>query len=195
MADLATLDDIEAAIGRPPATDAESAKWSYYISSISAFVNNYVDTSFEFKENDALRLQADYYGILQLPGAPITSVASVKTWDTNLATNHYYNGLDSVTGLTPLQVVNVVYTHGYDSVPSDIKYMVTVAVTGALGLKQGGALKELTVGDVTEAYADVTGQIVVQLAQGTLDKYANTETTYRLGGTPGFRSENSLPTL
>jgi hypothetical protein len=91
--------------------------------------------------------------------------------------------------------VNVVYTHGYISVPSDIKYMVTVAVASALGLQKGGALKELTVGDVTEAYADMTGQIVVQLAQGTLDRYAITESTFRLGGTPGFRSENSLPLL
>lgn len=197
MANLTSPADIQAAIGRPPADAAESARWGYYISSISAFVNNYVTDSFELLADDIVRLQADYYGIIELPGGPIVSVSSISEWDDpTQEVGYYYNGLAAVSGLNPLAVVNVTYTHGHDAIPLDVKYLVTDAIVSVLGLTGGtGALKSLTVGDVTETYADGTGAVVVQLSRFTLDAYTTTEYTMRLGGTPGFGSANTLPTL
>lgn len=196
MANLATLSDIEAAIGRPPANAAETAKWNYYIASISAFVNNYVTDSFELLVDDTVRYQADYYGIVELLGGPIVDVTLIADWSTQLEIASYYNGLGSISGLNPLAVVDVTYSHGHAAVPLDVKYLVTGAIVSLLGLTGGtGALKNLTVGDVTETYADGTGAVVVQLSKDTLDAYTISERTYRLGGTPGFGSVNTLPTL
>lgn len=196
MANLVTVDDIENAIGRPPANAAETAKWGYYIGSISSFVNNYVDVSFENLVGDTVRLSADYYGIVTLPGGPVSTVTLVANWETATEVASYYNGLDRVTGLDPLAVVDVTYDHGYEVVPSDIVYLVTDAIVSVLGLSAGtGALKSLTVGDVTETYADGTGAVVVRLSRSTLDKYCNNEYTMHLGGTPGFGSASTLPLL
>ena len=197
MADLTTVDDIEAAIGRPPADATEEARWGYYISSISEFINGYVDDSFEELVDDVVRLQADYYGILFLPGGPINGVTLVADWNTGQQVASYYNGLDNITGLKPLAVVDVTYSHGWPSVPLDIQYLVTDAIVSVLQLSTTGtgALKSLTVGGTSETYADGTGAVVVKLRKGTLDKYVQMHTTYRLGGTPGFSSVNDLPLL
>ncbi len=191
MADLITMDDVEAVVGEP-ATAADAAKRAYYIKSISSFVNGYVDASFAVVADDVKRLQSDYYGIITLPGYPTSEVTSVVSFDTGLATSYYHDGMGSLSGLDPLQTVDVTYTHGFAEVPEDVTELVLSAVLGALGVANGGTLKQLDVGGVSEVFGDVTGALVVTLAQSVLDRYKVTSWTMRLGGTPGFRGGFSL---
>lgn len=198
MADLITIGDLEDALGYSAATPAEEARWEHYITAVSSFINSYVDVSFEEIEDDEVRLQADYYGLIYLGGDPISTVSSISIWRTGAPhPTAEWNGLDEISGLQPLQVVDVVYTHGYSTVPEDIANVVVESVLGILQLGANGPLKSITVGDVTEAYAVGVAKpnptAGVTLAAYVLDSYRDTEYTIRLGARWTQGTDNTLP--
>lgn len=109
----------------------------------------------------------------------------------------FFDGLSQIAGLQPLQVVDVTYTHGYQDVPDDVKYMATEVVVGVLGLGATGPIRSFTVGDVSEVYA-VRGDnvaAVVVLSNRVLDRYTNEDVTYRLGAGHYPDEMTSIPTL
>lgn len=196
MVALLDLEDVIIVVGRPPASAEEAAQWQFQINAVSAYINSYVDVSFEYKEDDVVRYEADYYGVIDLGGDPVSTVTSVVDWQSQSAVSYYWNGLDELYGLYPNQVVDVTYTHGYATIPDDVKYMATQAVFGALDLGATGSLTSYTVGDVTEAYSnpDKTGVTVVSLERAVLDRYSATHGSWRLGS--GYSTGGSiLPTL
>lgn len=183
MVALLDLEDVITIVGRSPNSAAEAAQWQFHIEAISAYISSYVDVSFEVKTGDVVRYEADYHGVIDLGGDPVSTVTSVKDWQSQTDVTYYWNGLDQLFGLNPNQVVDVTYTHGYSTVPSDIRYLATEAVVGILGLGATGSLTSFTVGDVTEVYSDPAkqGVTVVQLATSVLDRYSNTYGSWRLG--------------
>lgn len=182
MADLITVDDVETAIGRPPADQTEEDVWQYHITNISAYINSLVDDSFEEIEDDELaRVQADYYGIITLKGGPITEVTSVRNWRSDEETEWDWNGIDEIMNLNCLQVVNVTYSHGWDAVPPDIIALCTDAVLVAINEVDADDLISYQVGDVVEKYASIR-TFSENNTEAILDQYRATETTYRLGG-------------
>lgn len=182
MVALLDLDDIETAIGRPPASAEEEAQWQFYIDAISAFINSYVSVSFEELAGDVVRYEADYYGVIDLGGDPVSAVNSVVGWQSQEGVSYYWNGLDELRGLCPNEVVDVDYDHGYAVVPDDIKFLATQAVLGILDLGATGAIKSFTVGDVTEVYSDSGGEgISVTLSGAVLSNYSDTVGAWRLG--------------
>lgn len=196
MVALLDLDDLIVANGRAPNDAAEAAKWQFMIDAISAYINNYVDVSFSVKTGDVVRYEADYYGVIDLGGDPVSTVTSVKDWQSQTNVSYYWNGMNEIRYLNPNQVVDVTYTHGYTTVPDDIKFMATEAIVSQLGLGATGALTSFTVGDVTEAYSDPSkeGVTVVSLQRAVLDRYSATYGSWRLGSTYS-NSTNVLPTL
>lgn len=198
MANLLTIEDITEATGNSPSSPEEEARWQHYIDAVSAFINGYVSVTFESVTDDTIRYRADYYGVIDLGGDPVSSVSSVKDWQTQTAVNYGWDGLCYLFDLEPNQVVDVTFTHGYASVPDDIRFMATEAVLGVLGLGATGPLKSFTVGDVTEVYtAGVQEEptAVVSLSRSVLMRYTDVETSWRLGSGryPGYTSQ--IPTL
>lgn len=191
---LTTIDDIEAATGDPIPL-SEEPKWQAYIDSVSSFVNGYVDDIFEEITDDVVRYQADYYGLIDLGGGPISDVSLISNWRTDAEVSYaYWNGIDQIYGLQPLQVVDVTYTHGWVEIPDDIKFMVRDIVLGVLELGTSGPIRSFTVGDVSEVYDTTAGGKVagVTLAGHTLARYCTTDYTLRLGA--GHYPDNT-PTL
>lgn len=198
MVALLDLEDLITALNREPASPGEAAQWQFYIEAVSAFINGYVSASFEVLEDDIVRYKADYYGFIDLGGDPISSVDSVKNWQTASETVWIFDGMDRIFYLQPNEVVDVTYTHGYAAVPDDVKYMATQAVLGVLNLGATGEITSFTVGDVTEVYAkpmdDGAVATVVSLSNSVLGKYTNDQFCFRMGG-PRYTTGGLLPTL
>lgn len=199
MVALLDLEDIIVVVGRGPEDGEEAARWQYYIEAVSSFINGYVDVSFEEKTDDVVRYQADFYGVVDLGGDPISTVTSVKNWRSQLETTWEWDGLNIIYNLEPNEVVDVTYTHGYSGVPEDIKHMAIQAVTGTLGFGATGPIRSLTVGDITEVYSTqrVDGDaVVISLSKAVLENYCRINDNWRLGAqrfpTPGT---NNLPIL
>ncbi len=197
MVALLDLEDIIIVVGRAPETAEEAAQWQFQINAVSAYINSYVSVSFEEIEDDVVRYESDYYGLINLGGDPVSTVSSVVDWESQLATSYYWNGLDQIRYLNSNQVVDVTYTHGYSEVPEDIKHVATEAVVGVLGLGATGSITSFTVGDVTEVYSDPSadGTSVVTLQKGVLDKYTDTYGSFRLGTNHNIGGSTGLPRM
>lgn len=199
MVSLITVEDIEVALGRSAANGAEEAQWQQKIDHISAFIDGYVDVSFEVKTDHVIRAQADYYGVIDLGGDPVSTVSSVvHVGDYTAASVPLWDGLHTIYGCEPLEVVEITYTHGYASVPEEIKGVCLDGVLAVLGLgEQGtsGPIRQVTVGDVTESYAftrdtfDGATMVTVVLSGDVLKRYCKQAGTYRVGAS-GFPPRN-----
>lgn len=175
---LTTIGDVELSTGKT-ITDEDRA--TYLINVISAYIASYCDLlSFAEVEDDTVRLQADYYGIIELGGGPISVVTSVTTVDGTEVAGYTFDGARMITGLGPFQTVDIVYTHGEDEVPADIQGLAADAVGSVVHLNSTGPLKVRTVGDVTYGYYQ-GGVVVSVLSEAVLDRYRKTEYTWRLG--------------
>src|SRR5678816_2453654 len=107
MVALLDLEDIIVVVGRSPTTAEEAAQWQFQIDAVSAYINNYVDVSFELLEGDVVRYRADYYGVISLGGDPISAVNSVVSWENQTAVTYKWNGLDTIERLCPNEVVDL----------------------------------------------------------------------------------------
>lgn len=198
MVALLDIDDVIVAIGREPESPEETAQWQFYIEAISSFINSYVSVSFALIEGDVVRYEADYYGVIDLGGDPVSTVNSVKGWQSQAETTWMFNGIDRIFGLCSNEVVDVNYDHGYTAVPKDIVSLATQVVLGILGLGATGPVSSFTVGDITEVYSlsksgqDVT---VATFSKAVLDKYTDTCSSWRLGYSPNGDPYYNLPTL
>lgn len=177
---VTSIANIEAALGKD-LTGTDETRATYYINVISAFMASYCDLiSFSEVADDAIRVQADFYGILDLGGGPISEVASVTSVDGTIVSGWTFDGMSRILGLNPFQTVIVTHTHGVDDIPEDLESVATEAVIGLLALKVSGPVTTRTVGDVTYVYQQ--GQTLgFTLPQLILDKYRTTEYTMRLG--------------
>lgn len=177
---VTTITAIEEALGRELSL-AEAGRATYYINAISAFIASYCDRiSFQEIEDDTLRLQADYYGIVELGGGPISLVTSVTDVDGTEASGWAFDGTAMITGLLPFQTVDITYTHGSDVIPEDLVAMATEAVIGCISLQVSGPLKTRTVGDVTYAFQEGPS-VSITLEASVLDRYHTSEWTFRTG--------------
>lgn len=187
MVALLEIDDIITIVRREPTDTDEEAQWQLYIDTISAFINGYIDVSFEALDGDVRRYRADYYGEVYLGGDPISAVNSVKGWRTQEETSWDWDGIDTIFGLCAGETVDVDFDHGYSEVPDDIRFLAGQAVVGAIGLSPSvGTITTLTVGDITEVYdtGASDGATVVILSRAILDRYRITYGTWKLGANP-----------
>lgn len=177
---IITIPELELAIGRDLTTQ-EEARATYYISVISAFIASYCDlVSFEEITDDVVRGQADYYGIIQLGGGPISEVTAVTSVDGTEVGGWTFDGLGMILGLNPFQTVDITYSHGSDEIPVDLKDIAVEAVSGSLSAKVSGPVVRRTVGDVTYVFKE-GNNLSIQLSEHTLKQYRTHSYTMRLG--------------
>lgn len=143
MADLATPDDVVARLGRD-LTSVEAAKVAALLTDASASVRNYTHQTISQVVGDTVQVSVRN-GKLRLPQRPVTAVTSVNNLGA-LPLYYQWLGNDTIamgpTGINafgwepfrnPVGTVQVVYTHGYSTIPDDIIGVVCSIVLRALG--------------------------------------------------------------
>lgn len=191
---LITVEELEAFMGRT-FTDAEEAQAEALIESVSAVVESETGVSFSVTQDEEIRIQADGYGIIEFSARPISSVSVYDVDGTDPLTYPVWDGLGAVYGLMPNQVVDVVYTHGYQIVPGDIK-AVCYGVCSRVIYNPAG-LRQETVGAISVTYPGIGGEAGTinfsRLEQKVLDKYKRMARSMRMS--VQRRRYDSLPNL
>ncbi len=191
---LITVEELEAFMGRT-FTEQEEAQAEINIQLISDIIESETGVSFELVEDEEIRLQADGYGMIELSAKPVSEV-TVYEVDSNTEHPCYvWDKLATVYGLEPNEVVDIVYTHGYSTVPGDIKAVVYGAASRIMYNPSG--LRQETVGAISVTYPGIGGEAGTinfsSLEKKVLNKYSSTEKSMRLAGQR--RRTESLPEL
>lgn len=194
MMALITVEELEAFMGRT-FTDDEETQASALIESVSSVIESETGVAFSVTQDEEVRMQADGYGIIEFSARPISSVAVYDVNSVDVLEYATWDGLGAVYGLQPNQVVDIVYTHGYQLVPGDIK-AVCYGVCSRIMYNPAG-LRQETVGAISVTYPGIGGEAGTinfsRLEQKVLDKYRRNMQSMRM--TVARRRYDSLPNL
>lgn len=188
MAALVTPEQVGARLGRSY-TDPETIRVEALIADVSAAVRSYTGQQIlEATTTDRLRV---HRGTVRLPQRPVTAVSAVEDIDGN-ASDYTWDGLDRLnyvgTGtlnrfdydyfrLTPA-VVDVTYTHGYDTTPDDLVGVVSQIVIRALSVDiDRSAIQQETIAGYSYSLGGAAGAGAYGLLLGErqiLDRYRRT---------------------
>lgn len=191
---LITVEELEAFMGRT-FTDAEMAQAEVFIEMASDVIESEAGVSFSLVENEEIRIQADGYGIIELNAKPIQSIAVYELDSTTEISYATWDGLSAIYGLQPNEVVDIVYTHGYTTIPGDIK-AVCYGVCSRMMYNPSG-LRQETVGAISVTYPGLGGEAGTlnfsTLEKRVLEKYAASAKSMRMA--VQRRKQDSLPIL
>lgn len=191
---LITTSELAAFMGRT-FTDSEEDQAQLFIDMVSAVIEGETGVSFELVEDEEIRIQADGFGMIELSAKPILAVAVYDIDETEPLTYGSWDGLATVYGLQPNQVVDIIYTHGYTSIPGNIK-AVMYGVCSRMMYNPGG-LRQETVGAISVTYPGIGGEAGTinfsTLEKRVLEKYKDTMKSMRLAGER--RRQCALPEL
>lgn len=180
---LITTEELAAFMGRT-FTETEEAQAQMFIDSVSLIIESETGVSFTEVLDEEIRIQADGYGMIELSAKPISEVTVYGIDETEALTYGAWDGLATVYGLQPNQVVDIVYSHGYSIIPGDIK-AVAYGVCSRMLYNPGG-LRQETVGAISVTYPGVGGEAGTinfsTLERKVLAKYSNTAKSMRLAG-------------
>lgn len=198
MASLATVEDVEARLGRE-LTAAEETRVTALLADASAMVRSYTKQDFTQAETtEVLPVVADR---AVLPQRPVTTVSSVKLlWaqgngtNTRLPVPYVWDELDTVTWDLatiinapeidePTSTVEVTYTHGYAEVPDDVVATVCAMALRQLAAPATAGLRSVTVGGYSESYADAYtsgSMLLTDSDRMVLNRYRRTAVTVGL---------------
>jgi hypothetical protein len=194
VANIITVLDLENFMGRE-FTPEEEVQAAAIIESVTAVIEDEVDASFEFVEDDVMITQADGHGILEFNERPIVDVTSVTKVDETEVDGWEFDGLSTIYNLWPNQVVIVTYSHGFETVPRAIK---TVALGMASRIVYNPAgLRQETVGAISVTYPGIGGEAgtvnLSALERKILERYKVAAKSMRLDA--ARRRNNSLSIL
>lgn len=191
---LITVEELEAFMGRT-FTDAETAQAEIFIDMASDVIQSESGVSFSLVEDEEIRIQADGYGIIELSAKPIQAITIYQLDSTDEVSYATWDGLSAVYGLQPNEVVDIVYTHGYTTVPGDIK-AVCYGVCSRMMYNPSG-LRQETVGAISVTYPGLGGEAGTlnfsTLEKRVLEKYAASAKSMRMA--VQRRKQDSLPIL
>ncbi len=191
---LITVEELEAFMGRT-FDSAEEAQAAAPIDAISDIIEAETGVSFSSVTDEEIRTQADGYGIIEFNAKPISAVTVYELDTTTEIEYAAWDHLSAVYGLQPNQVVDVIYSHGYATVPGDIK-AVAYGVCSRIMFNPSG-LRQETVGAISVTYPGIGGEAGTinfsRLEQKILDKYKRTAKSMRMS--VQRRRLDSLPVL
>jgi hypothetical protein len=191
---LITVEELEAFMGRT-FDETEEVQAQALIDAVSDIIEAETGVSFTEVTNEEIRAQADGYGIIEFNAKPISAVAVYEVDGTVEIENATWDHLSAVYGLQPNQVVDIVYSHGYATVPGDIK-AVAYGVCSRIMFNPSG-LRQETVGAISVTYPGIGGEAGTinfsRLEQKILDKYRRTAKSMRMA--VERRRLDSLPIL
>lgn len=155
MAQFASADEL-AAFLRVPAFDAPGiVAANLCLAGASAAIQRYTGQQIELVTDDVQKLQGTWSKELELPQWPVVSVSDVRinsgvvapgTWFLTSNGRLYrgylpiFNGPDDWGGdlfltswLGPISTVQVTYTHGWETIPDDVKLVTLRVAARAMG--------------------------------------------------------------
>ncbi|HSN24010.1 MAG TPA: hypothetical protein VLS45_07555 [Methylomicrobium sp.] len=194
---LITVADVAKATGKTYTSGtAIYNQIQFFCDVIEAYVTSivgYVFTPATF----TLRMQADYDGIITLPKRPVTAVSAIATPSGLNVTGWSWDGLDEVDGLQAHQVIDITFTAGYTTTPSDLKMLAT-AVAARQATNPDG-IRQKTVGAISETFAAGDGSagsvFFTPMENLILKNYSTSMDTWRLGPRVSQAVQQMLPTL
>lgn len=191
---LITVEELEAFMGRE-FTEAEEAQAAVLIDVATYVIEGETGVSFTLVEDEEIRIQADGYGMIELNAKPISQVTVYEIDSADEITGAVWDGLATIYGLQPNQVVDIVYSHGYSTTPGDIK-AVAYGVTSRIMYNPSG-LRQETVGAISVTYPGIGGEAGTinfsALERRVLEKYSSQAKSMRLAAQRG--RESLLPVL
>lgn len=172
MADFCTVKDVEELLNLTITGDAANvASCERAIVAVTEAIKNYCQQNIEEVKDDEITLDCDGGNMLFLPELPVVSVANVVEDDKTLTvTDDYILGQYGILHrvgqdwLSGTQIITVTYTHGYSTIPTDIK---DVATRSAARVYQAGlrakelsgitGVASLSLGDYSVSYGSEHG--------------------------------------
>jgi hypothetical protein len=203
VAALATIEDLEARLGRDLTTE-EASRADALLQDVSALVCSYAGQDFTVAEDDTAVVRG-LSGTIRLPQRPVTAVSSVVAIggeglpDVPLV-DWVWDGIDTIRIGEGSFVVNlpavwwdedgypgtyrVTYSHGYAQVPADVLAVICGVVTRVFGNPQG--YRSETVGSYSVSYTtpgpgETMGAGLTRYDQSVLDRYRRTTGTIKVG--------------
>lgn len=176
MAQFATAPELASYLG-VTFTAEERSRADDLLEQASAAIQNYTGQRLEYVEDDEVTLYAQGEGRLFLPELPVVEVSSVEvdgtaltstqfSWETGGALSRGTTLWGSAATFPPVDVV-VTYSHGYETIPSDIRLAcMQLAATGFRGTE--GVSSE-SIGTYAVSYSDAEG--TDEEALKLLDRY------------------------
>lgn len=152
---LITVEELEAFMGRE-FTDAEADQAEAQIQAISDAIEGVTGISFELVEDEEIRAQADGFGMIELTAKPISAITVFEIESGDEYTAATWDNMQCIYGLYPNETVDIVYSHGYATVPGDIKTVVK-GMASRIMINPSG-LRQETVGAISVTYPGVQGE-------------------------------------
>lgn len=178
---IITTEELAAFMGRT-FTASETAQAQAIIDVVEGAIESETGVSFTPVTDDEIRLQADGHGIIELRSRPVTAVSSV-TDVTGVEIDYVeFDGLSTLYNLYPNQVIDLVYSHGFATVPKDIKGVALGSASRVMYNPSG--LRQETVGAISVTYPGVGGEAGTinfsSLERAILAKYGENAASMRL---------------
>lgn len=128
MASFASVADLEAFLAKDFAAGAETIQAQAALDTATAEIKAWTGQTIE-QASDTVVLDPNAAGVVFLPQVPVTAVSAVSVDGTALTVAsdvdwYSYGALyrdDNTTWGTERQTVSVTYTHGYATIPDDLK--------------------------------------------------------------------------
>jgi hypothetical protein len=178
---LITVEELEAFMGRE-FTDAEADQAEALIEAITDTIEGYTGISFELVEDEEIRSQADGYGMIELNARPVSEVIVYPKDSTDEYEGYAWDGLQAIYGLYPNEVVDIIYSHGYSTVPGDIK-TVAKGIASRIMYNPSG-LRQETVGAISVTYPGVGAEAGTinfsKLEMKIMNKYSAQAKSWRM---------------
>ena len=178
---IITTEELAAFMGRA-FTTSETAHAQAVINVVEGAIESETGISFTPVMDDAIRIQADGHGIIELRSRPVTSVASIVDMDGIEIDYVEFDGLSTLYNLYPNQVVDIVYSHGFATAPKDIKGVALGSASRVMYNPSG--LRQETVGAISVTYPGIGGEAGTinfsLLEKGILSKYSDNAASMRL---------------
>lgn len=200
MAALATPADVEARLGRP-LTPTEQARVDAVLADASAMVRSYTRQEFvPMTSTEVLRIINGRVRLPQRPVIQVTSVAVIDPWGHSdpWQVPYQWDGLDTIqlTGGDVLvnapewwseaqasTTAEVVWRHGYETVPDDVVMVVCGMAVRQLLVPQLPGVRSETAGGESVSYADamMTGTVTLTPDdRAVLNRYRSRGATVQL---------------
>lgn len=178
---IITTEELAAFMGRT-FTASETAHAQAVINVVEGAIESETGISFTPVMDDAIRIQADGHGIIELHSRPVTSVASIVDMDGIEIDYVEFDGLSTLYNLHPNQVVDIVYSHGFATAPRDIKGVALGSASRVMYNPSG--LRQETVGAISVTYPGIGGEAGTinfsSFEKGVLSKYSDNAASMRL---------------
>lgn len=152
---MITPAELSAYMGRE-FTEAEALQATSLIEIVEASIESEAGVSFTPVVDDNIVIQADGHGIIELNKRPVTDVSYVADVNGNEILSWEFDGLSTIYNLYPLQVVHLTYSHGFDTVPRDIRGVALGASSRVMYNPSG--LRQETVGAISVTYPGIGGE-------------------------------------